>query len=399
MSPDTDTVALLQRYRPVLQYDSQESFYADSAAIITDLTVPGSTRCNYLKNAAGKILAAGKPKAGQAQLKIEFLTAPKYATGVVAKRDDYLDETGRDYVADAGQMHIQPGYADQIYGHAVTDDHGRIWLQYWFFHYYNNKALFGIGLHEGDWEMIQIRLDPQNKPNVVTYAQHRDAARCAWTDVEREPTPDGPVPVVYSARGSHASYFRPGIYREAPVVPDYNDAKGPRVRPDVVVISDRSPSWARWPGRWGSTPKRNFFESDSPRGPRERDQWNDPAGFHASARPAPRGILVQADAALRAAPFLPPTPRIVARREGARAVIGYRIPKPTRSQLEPVGLLVSVDAPGDIHPPASYSFQISALTGEIEHPLELEARPYEVRASAFSQNGLESAIVTTRLAT
>jgi len=121
--------------------------------------------------------------------------------------------------------------------------------------------------------------------------------------------------------------------------------------------------------------------------------------FHASARPFPRGVLVQADAALRAAPLAPPTPRIVARREGARAVIDYRLPKPTGSQQEPLGLLVSVDAPGDLHPPASYSFQVSALTGEIEHPLELEARPYEVRASAFSQNGLESAIVTARLAT
>ena len=144
-------------------------------------------------------------------------------------------------------MHVQPGYADQISatpsptiaGDSVAPGIGS-------FHYYNNKAFFGIGLHEGDWEMIQIRLDPQSKPNVATYAQHRDAARCAWPDVEREATPDGPAPVVYSARGSHASYFRPGIYREAPVVPDYNGTEGARVRPDLVVISDRSR-----PGRAG----------------------------------------------------------------------------------------------------------------------------------------------------
>ena len=58
MSPDTDTVALLQRYRPVIQYDSQESFYADSAAIITDLVVPGSPNSNCLKTSTGKVLAA-----------------------------------------------------------------------------------------------------------------------------------------------------------------------------------------------------------------------------------------------------------------------------------------------------------------------------------------------------
>src|SRR5205085_3523375 len=181
-------------------------------------------------------------------------------------------------------MHALPGYANEIYGHAAHDEQGRIWLQYWFFYYYNDKAFFGIGLHEGDWEMIQIRLDPSGKPNVATYAQHRQGERAAWKDVEQEEeAPEGLAPVVYSARGSHASYFRRGLYLEAPVVPDHNDAAGKRVRPDVLVISDGTPGWAQWPGRWGSTPKRNAFESDSPRGPREHSQWRDPGGFHDAA--------------------------------------------------------------------------------------------------------------------
>ena len=38
---DPDVAALLQRYRPVVAYDSQESFYADSVAIMTDRVTPG----------------------------------------------------------------------------------------------------------------------------------------------------------------------------------------------------------------------------------------------------------------------------------------------------------------------------------------------------------------------
>src|SRR5436189_3776805 len=83
-SPDVST--LLQRYRPVIQYDSHESFYADSVAIMTDRVTPGSgqaQRCNTLKNAAGKVIASAKPSAGQTQLNLGFLSR-QYAIGAAA---------------------------------------------------------------------------------------------------------------------------------------------------------------------------------------------------------------------------------------------------------------------------------------------------------------------------
>src|SRR5262245_60383767 len=337
-----DVAALLQRYRPVIHYDSPESFYADPVAIMTDRVTPGSgqaLRCNTLKDPAGKVIAAAQPRAKQAQLDLAFLRL-KYVIGGTAQHDDYLDATGRDYVADARRMHALPQYRNQIYGHGVPDEEGRLWLQYWFFYYYNNKAFLGIGLHEGDWELMQIRLDRENKPNVLTYSQHREGSRASWASVERAITPDGPVPVVFPARGSHACYFWPGIHKEAPVVPDYNDAKGPRIRPDVVVISDNSPRWVRWPGRWGSTPRRNFLESDSPSGPMRHGQWRTPASFHAAARPA-----------LRARDEPPtevgPAPKVAVHRDDGHAVIDYHFKKPTRRQAPPVGIVVSVDAPGE----------------------------------------------------
>ena len=55
-----------------------------------------------------------------------------------------------------------------MYGHAVSDGDDDLWLQYWFFYFYNDYNLIGkflqAGLHEGDWEMIQIRLDGRARP-------------------------------------------------------------------------------------------------------------------------------------------------------------------------------------------------------------------------------------------
>src|SRR5262245_19175537 len=187
---DPDVAALLERYRPVVAYDSHESFYADSVAIMTDRVTPGrqAGRCNVLKNAAGQVLASAKPAAGQPQLNLGYLRT-KYANGSAAGRDDFLDATGRDYIADARRMHALPEYRNDIYGHAVQDDKERWYLQYFFFYSYNDKAFMDIGLHEGDWEVIQIRLDKQNRPNVLAYSQHRDGSRASSATTEKAKTP------------------------------------------------------------------------------------------------------------------------------------------------------------------------------------------------------------------
>ena len=73
-----------------------------------------------------------------------------------------------------------------------------MWLAYWFFYFYNDYDLVGpfikAGLHEGDWEMIQLRLDPAGAvPDLADYAQHRHAAPRSFNRVERM----GDQPVVY----------------------------------------------------------------------------------------------------------------------------------------------------------------------------------------------------------
>ena len=41
-------------------------------------------------------------------------------------------------------MHVRPGMANQIYGHAKRDRQGALWLQYWFFYFYNDKAFLFV---------------------------------------------------------------------------------------------------------------------------------------------------------------------------------------------------------------------------------------------------------------
>src|SRR5215217_9646150 len=115
----------------------------------------------------------------------------------------------------------------RIDGHLARDpSSGRAFLQYWFFYYWNNKAFLGFGLHEGDWEMVQIGLGDDGKPQTMVFAQHDHAERCAWSDVKR----DGERPQVFVARGSQASYPRPGRHK-APLVPDQADGKGATISP------------------------------------------------------------------------------------------------------------------------------------------------------------------------
>jgi hypothetical protein len=274
-------------------------------------------RCNTLHRRDGTLIASALPgEDGRAgRLGLDFLGANAYANGMPAHPDDYLDESGGSHAADALAMRRRQGCADVVYGRACHDPFGRAWLQYWFFYYFNDKGFLNIGLHEGDWEMIQLRLGDDGSPDGATYAQHSGGVRAAWDEVEKRSSDSGEAPVVYCARGSHASLLRAGT-QAAPIVPDHNDGLGATVRPRLVAIGEGRPGWVGWPGRWGSTRRREAFEGVSPRGPGCQPQWWDPSGFHHEATPA-------AELDAWRAPQ-PPTPTLSAHREGSRALVSYR---------------------------------------------------------------------------
>jgi hypothetical protein len=375
---------LLAQYRPVVQYDSLESYHADSAAIITDR--PG----NVLKRLDGSVLAAataGGPSGGAPVLTLGFLRPNKYPTGEPVLATDYVDETGKDYVKAGREMHARPGYANKVHGRVAVQN-GVSWLQYWFFMYYDDPGFLGFGTHEGDIEMIQLRLGADGRPDEVSYAQHRSGVRAPWSEVEQQQG----APVVYSARGTHASMLRAGtLYSGRSFLPDHNDNRGPRVRPDLVPLAVETTPWALWPGFWGSTRPPDVdlgqigIEANSPTGLPRHLPWRDPASFHAACEPdvlPPVGAIQTADLGAPPAPVLEVTP------VPERGVVRIKYTIPSDVGTPATGLVIGVGSPGDGGPPATTLIRDPGLSGEIEAPLG--AGPVEVRATTHSEQGAVS---------
>ncbi|HEY0279250.1 MAG TPA: Vps62-related protein [Solirubrobacterales bacterium] len=390
-----DAGELLARYSPFIQYDSLEAYSADSPATMADCKTAANPHGNVLVHGGHELAAAGATRR-EAVLDLAFLHGGHYpdAPHTVAAADDYIDVIGKEYIAEAHAMHLLPGMANQVYGHAARDREGALWLQYWFFYYYNDKALLGNGRHEGDWEMIQLRIGADGEPDVVTYAQHKRGERCSWEDVEKE---EG-APVVYSARGSHASYLRRGNHAtEVPLAGwDYNDAGGPLVRPRLNLITDTDPSWVAWPGRWGST--RPGVEvggvewgDDSPVGPRRHGQWRDPLRFHEEAAAARSLAPVVGTNLVR-----PPSPSVAATRAGDRAGISFTFP--ALAGTPPLkAVLVSLDGTGDRHAPTTVLFEPPPPDGHVDFPLVLGSRAYTVRVSGVDADGLTGPVGETEM--
>lgn len=174
-----------------------------------------------------------------------------------------------------------------VYGRIKRTADGGAWLQYWLFYRRQDqdRGIVRTGRHDGDWEMVQYRMDTQGQPVQAVYAQHSGAERCAWSSVELR----GGHPVVYAARGSHASYLRAGVRdRTWPDPNDEADGRGRAVRARLVHVTASSPRWMRWSGHWGAARARWWVpgEQDSPRGPAFQGQgrWSDPDRWAQDAR-------------------------------------------------------------------------------------------------------------------
>jgi hypothetical protein len=151
-----------------------------------------------------------------------------------------------------------------VYAHIATqpDRPDRLALQYWLYYVYNDWN----NKHEGDWEMIQLVFAThtpeealRGRPLEVGYSQHSGAQRSAWDggDLERR----GTHPLVYSASGSHANFFRSALWfgYSAAAGVGCDDTRPPsrEIAPDVVVVpttpsgADSPFAWLGFDGLWG----------------------------------------------------------------------------------------------------------------------------------------------------
>jgi len=159
--------------------------------------------------------------------------------------------------------------SEALYGRYAYGSDGKLWLQYWIFYYRNPDPLAGTpwDTHEGDWEMVQLRLKPDLTPDQAAYAQHDTGQTCSWDSVERA----GLAPVVYVAEHSHASYFStdvPGLYD----LWDHADGLGGGTFGDNLdLVNVTNPRWLGWPGQWGGI--------NGPAFGGNADTWDDPSGW------------------------------------------------------------------------------------------------------------------------
>jgi hypothetical protein len=333
----------LERHRPAVVYDPQEPYRALSAASITDH--PGNT----LQRGDGTVLA----RAGR-DLSLAHLTRYRAAPG------DRLDEAG-DPLAAARTFQADPDYAERVYGR-VRPDGDRVWLQYWLWSYYNPKHLLGLGRHEGDWELVQVRLGEDGEPAAATYSQHSHAEARDWENVRRH---DGAHPIVYVAPLSHACYVRPGAHPYVLGVDNPDDSQ-----PPVLPRLEAFGAWSGWDGRWGASVGvlGGRLGGRSPASPgRQGDKWSKPGAWHAAARR--RAPLRTGSRAVRWAGELtyPKLLYLSARREGDEIVVGFRLdPAPQRRATHLLVTLHRADRRTLVL--ASHAEPIEGSQGEVRVP-------------------------------
>jgi hypothetical protein len=362
---------LLRRHQPYLLYDALEVYFADAADEWTRAPT------NRLRRHDGKTVTIADG------LSLDML-GPIYPDGVRADPADFIEAGRRDYDRQYADLrsHDQ-SLRNVIYGRAVDGPRG-LWLQYWFWYFLNDYQLaFGIDVHEGDWEMVQIHVPAgATEPDTAVYAQHTYCQVQAWESVARldaelprqgKPPEPGAEhrPLVYVGRGSHASFFEPG-YHETDFYDLCDGRQPPKTATRLVDVTD-PPAWLRWPGHWGST----RLEYAGPSAPCAHRQWSEPEWLLSIARDVPE----------RPAPG---APHIVARAHDERLLVDFDA---SACEHPPDRIVVTVNCSDDkTAPPRALRFDVAdLLRGRLETRVAIDRRKhYDVRVASVDENGRPS---------
>ena len=369
--------ALLERHRPFLRYDPQEAFRACSARLLTD--VEGAR----LLRADGAVIKM----TGARRNPLTLVDLRRYPPG------ESESESDRIAAAAAGHgmpplLQSDPRYRNRAYGR-VARKGGTRWLQYWFWLYHNHKNLFGWGHHEGDWEMIQIRLDSGDRPVSASYSQHEHGETRAWEDVEKWDE-DPNHPVVYLAPFSHAAYFEAATHFYGTGV-DSPAADGPGVLPELEPFGD----WVGWPGRWGGDRGRRIVGTPvgrSPRSPGCQGHYRDPEAFERrqGRRPWSAAILTLSKVLFRIGYATVPREPVIERVELDGDVrLAYACPRTLLRR--PRHVVITVHDADDLEQRVVALVQLRGrnllpvLAREVSLPLTDDVRRCFVRVSAYNR--------------
>lgn len=194
--------ALALRYAPTLYFHPDETnFPVDPDAFLAQATLRQD--------------GVDEPLAGPGELTTS-------AAGADSRWAVLIDDVGKDNSKAAdGQVFLD--HQDEELGKGIRAgdlDNSKLLYQYekntntltYFFFYAYNEGPQGVGdiqNHEGDWERITVQLDANDQPTEVRYSAHdgQGAVR-EWSDAS-----ENDHPVVYVAKGSHASLPGPGDWK------------------------------------------------------------------------------------------------------------------------------------------------------------------------------------------
>lgn len=236
----------MRRY-PLFVFDSREKFFPVAAEAI--LEVPG--------------VALVKPDGSRRKL-----TSLDQLDGEGGHID--LPPNPEKWAPPIQEKHGGVGYLHRV------EAGGLVWLQHHLYSLHNPKAWAGYGVHESDWEVVQVGY-ARDIPVCVTCSQHHAGEGRMWWDVETRAA-EGPSrvtrPVIYVARDSHANYFEPV---RGSIADDVCDGKG-----RTLDLQWREPGpWATWPGRWGASSGVGM----SPESPGcQMQRWRTPQAYHSASR-------------------------------------------------------------------------------------------------------------------
>jgi hypothetical protein len=275
---------LATRLRPRLRFDGEEPWRPISVPAFLGERFPGGGAhrlcdrgadgaCEALEGPDQLVRALGEPGY------IDIHGDGRAGEGYEADDPDCRQQLPRATVVDCNF-----GPTAAMYYRRTTHESQWYW-DYWWFYRYNDYAGFGdtcesffCGDHEGDWEGITVVTTASDTPEVIAalYAAHAERVLVDGDELPRA----GNHPLVFVARGTHASYpyWCPGNCREytrkgGERLPethhDGSVAWGPNADSECALDTCVRPlpevgrpgpralplagGWAGWPGNWGGT--------------------------------------------------------------------------------------------------------------------------------------------------
>jgi hypothetical protein len=288
-SPDVEN--LVRAYAPIVMLRAQDP--NDLCKTSQEQYNPPTTVDAVLGNAAVRLMH----HVGDDDVLVK--RAPTAADVAGLDEDYYLDlprdtlHPGCGYAEDFSKLKENSRAPPTTYAHIATQPgHSGLVVQYFFFYYFNQFN----DIHEGDWEGMQIAFDAdtpgeafEQGPSEIALFQHAGGERGSWDDTKVEK--DGTHPIVYSAAGSHATFYDSATFVEngshgSGVGCDNTSEPLTRTEPQPVVVPTHGPpgskyQWLSYLGRWG---QREKAFNNGPQGPVTKSQWLRPFDWMADIR-------------------------------------------------------------------------------------------------------------------